>query len=70
MKKRTLIQIHTSAIMKGLYQRVMALKTVNHKPTKGVLRELFVTEVLELFLTEQFGIGTGIVLNQAGMQSS
>ncbi len=70
MSNRTLIQIHTTAIIKGLYERAMSLNTLDHKVTKGELRELFVSEILEQFLTDQFGIGTGVVINQAGMQSA
>ncbi|MEW6672563.1 MAG: DUF6602 domain-containing protein [Thermodesulfobacteriota bacterium] len=38
--------------------------------TKGELRELFITNILRLFLTKQFDIGTGIIINQKEEQSN
>lgn len=38
--------------------------------TKGELRELFVTNILDSFLTKQFDIGTGIIINQKEEQSN
>lgn len=68
--KRTLIQNHSSAIIRGLFEKINALSDLNHKLTKGELRELFVTNILESFLTDQFDIGSGIIINQAGFQSN
>ncbi|MBN1188006.1 MAG: hypothetical protein JXB49_37370 [Bacteroidales bacterium] len=68
--QRTLIQQYATAIISGFYEKVKSLSRLDHKLTKGELIELFVTEVLSLFLTEQFGIGTGIIINQAGKQSN
>lgn len=66
---RTLIQKHSSAIISGLVDRIESLSSMNHNLSKGQLRELFVNEVLSCFLTDQFGIGSGIIINQAGLQS-
>ena len=66
---RTLIQKHSSAIVRGLFEKIDALTEINHKLTKGELRELFVTNILQSFLTTQFEIGSGIIINQAGIQS-
>jgi hypothetical protein len=68
--KRTLIQKHSSAIIRGLFEKISALSDLNHKLTKGELRELFVTNILESFLTNQFDIGSGIIINQSGIQSN
>lgn len=65
----TLIQQYTSSVVAGFLARVEALKQLHHSLTKGELRELFVAEILNAFLTEQFGVGSGIVVNQAGTQS-
>lgn len=67
--ERTLIQLHASSIVRGFIERVAALSPLNHRLTKGELRELFVANILKSFLTSQFGIGSGIIINQAGKQS-
>ena len=67
---RTLIQEHSIAIVRALAERAEAVKGLEHKVTKGQLRELFVTQLLDSFLTSQFGIGSGIIINQKGQQSN
>jgi len=49
---------------------VDALKNLDHPSLKGRLRELFAQRVLLKFLTSQFGMGTGVIINQRGEQSS
>lgn len=66
---RSLIQEHTSAIVKGLIAETDALKNLDHTVLKGRLRETFVSKILSKFLTSQFGIGTGTIINQKGEQS-
>ncbi len=66
---RTPIMQHTSAIIKGLISEAQALTKLDHKALKGQLRELFASRLLAKFLTVQYGIGSGIILNQLGMQS-
>lgn len=68
--KRTLIQQHSSAIIRGLSEKINALTDLDHKLTKGELRELFVSNILHSFLTNQFDVGSGIIINQAGLQSN
>jgi len=68
--KRTLIQKHSSAIIRGLSEKISALSDLNHKLSKGELRELFVSNILKAFLTEQFSLGSGVIINQAGYQSN
>ena len=65
----TPIMQHTSAIIKGLAAEAESLRKLNHKPLKGQLRELFITRLLSKFLTIQYGVGSGIIINQLGMQS-
>lgn len=66
---RSPIQQHTSAIIKGLIEETRAIGNLEHDPEKGRLRELFVTRILEKFLTKQFGTGTGVIINQKREQS-
>ena len=67
---KELIQSYSSAIIEGLMSKVNAACSVEHNLTKGELRELFITNVLQHFLTSQFSIGSGIVINQNGSQSN
>jgi len=66
---RSPIQQHTSAIIKGFIREVNALKNLDHRTLKGRLRELFTSRILSRFLTGQFGIGTGVIINQRSEQS-
>jgi hypothetical protein len=66
---RTLIQQYSSSIIRGLMARIISLTHLDHKLTKGELRELFISEVLKSFLTKQFDIGSGVIINQKGAQS-
>jgi hypothetical protein len=68
--ERTVIQKYATAIISGLMEKVKSLSDLKHNLTKGELRELFVNEILSSFLTDQFGIGSGIIINQAGLQSN
>lgn len=69
-KPKKLIKRYSSAIIKGLACKVSASSPLNHRLTKGELRELFVTNVLASFLTKQFDTGTGIIVNQKEEQSN
>lgn len=66
---RTLIQKYATSMVKALIEQVESVCDVEHKHTKGLFREFFVKNVLERYLTAQFGIGSGIVVNQKGDQS-
>jgi len=66
---RTLIQEHTSALIKNLITEADALKNLDHKLLKGQLRELLTREILLKFLTSQFGTGNGVIINQKGEKS-
>jgi len=66
---RTPIQEHSSAIIRGLLEESNSIRKINQKTVKGQLRELFITKLLEKFLTKQFGIGSGIIINQRGESS-
>lgn len=68
--ERTLIQKYTSSIIRGLFERAMDLKKLDHNVTKGQLRELFVSNTLKTFLTKQFDIGSGVIINKNGIPSN
>ncbi|MEX0966102.1 MAG: DUF6602 domain-containing protein [Bacteroidia bacterium] len=69
MKKSTIIKDYSTALIKGFYERVISTKELRHKLNKGEIRELFLNELLSNFITEQFGIGTGIIVDSYGNQS-
>lgn len=68
--ERTVIQKHSTSLVKNLIDMVKSLSTLQHELTKGELRELFVANILDGFLTTQFEIGSGIITNQRGEQSN
>lgn len=66
---RSPIQEHTSALVKGLINESKSLRNLDQNTLKGRLKELFISEILEKFLSSQFGIGSGVIINQAGKRS-
>lgn len=68
--RRNLIHSYTTAMVAGMIGKMEASSHLSHKLTKGELRELFICDLLNPFLTSQFDIGTGIVINQRGDQSN
>jgi hypothetical protein len=69
-ERKNLIKKYSSAIIEGLDRKIAASSCLEHKLTKGELRELFVSTILDSFLTSQFDIGTGIIINQKEEQSN
>ncbi|MFA6925295.1 MAG: DUF6602 domain-containing protein [Bacteroidales bacterium] len=69
MKKNTLIKDYSTALVKGFYAKVCSIDRLEHKLTKGELRELFVNDLLVNFITSQFSIGTGVVVDSYGNAS-
>jgi len=69
-KPKNLIKRYSTAIIEGLEKKIDASSPLQHKLTKGELRELFVTNILKHFLTSQFDVGTGIIINQKEEQSN
>ena len=66
---RSPIQEHTSALVRNLIEESNAIKNLDQTTVKGRLRELFIGKLLKKFLTSQFGIGSGVIINQVGMRS-
>jgi hypothetical protein len=67
---QTLIQSYSTSIVRGFIERTRSISNLDHRLLKGELRELFVSDILGSFLTNQFGIGSGIIVNQKGEQSN
>ncbi len=67
--KRTLIQKDSSSVIGGMLERIETISGMDHRLTKGELRELFVSGVLKKFLSSQFDVGSGIIINHRGDQS-
>lgn len=67
---RTTVQKYSISIVRGMVEKAHSLSGMGHQPTKGQLRELFVAEALTPFLTSQFGVKTGVVVNQEGYESN
>lgn len=66
---RTLIQKYSTSSVKNLIEKMNDLHGMNHRLTEGQLRELFVSNILNQFLTNQFSVGSGIIINRRGDQS-
>jgi hypothetical protein len=66
---RSPIQQHTSALIKGLIAEARALRPLDQTTVKGRLIELFTSRLLSKFLTSQFGLGSGVIINQVGKRS-
>lgn len=64
-----LIKRYATGQVKALIEKAESIKGIEHDVTKGTLRELFVTDLLSPFLSSQFSIGSGIIINQRGTQS-
>lgn len=67
---QTLIQQYSGALVKNLYELSDSISEIKHNLTKREIRELFVTNILNKFLTSQFGIGAGSIINQNGQEST
>ena len=67
--KRTLIQKDSSSLIEGMLERIKGLSSLDHRLTKGELKELFISKILKHFLPVQFDVGTGIIINHRGDQS-
>lgn len=70
MAKRTLIKQYSTGLVKGFTEKVKSIDTLSHPLGKGELRELFISELLNNWLTNQFSIASGFIVDIAGNQSS
>jgi hypothetical protein len=67
--KTDLIKRYATAQTKAFVEKSKSIKSLKHSLVKGMLRELFVTDVLRPFLGSQFSLGSGIIINQMSDQS-
>ncbi|MHA1252502.1 MAG: DUF6602 domain-containing protein [Candidatus Helarchaeota archaeon] len=68
--EQTLIQKYSTSLIHSLIEKIQSISSLSHKLSKGELRELFVADILKAFLTSQFDVGSGIIINQKGDQSN
>jgi len=66
--KKTLSD-YVFALIAGFIAQAEGLSSIEHRLTKGELRELFVQSLLKHFLPENLGVGTGVVINNQTDQS-
>ena len=64
------IKEYASALVGGMIAQAESLRELEHKSEKGIFRELFLTDLLNHFLTSQFSACSGIVINQKGEEST
>ena len=67
--ERTAIQKRISVIIGNLIRDVNSITDLNHPGIKGTLVESFNKNILGSFLTSQFGIGYGVIVNHLDVQS-
>jgi len=66
--ERTLIQIHTTSLIKGLIERTQSIKNLDSETLKGELIEIFISNLIKNFLPSNFEVGSGAIVNQRGEQ--
>jgi len=66
---RTLVTAYASSLIENMLSTAVSLHKLEHDVSKGTLRELLVSGALKKFLSAQFGVSSGIVVNQDGQQS-
>jgi len=71
----TLIQDNSKRIIEDLVEKSEIFSAVEdggiaNTTVKGSLREIFISDVLKLFLPTHFGVGSGMITNHYGKQSN
>ena len=66
----TLIKQYSTALAKGFIEKLNSLEGMEHHLTQGEFKELFLSELLENFITSQISIGSGIIVDSKGNQSN
>lgn len=67
--KQTPIQSYTTAKIAGALAELKSVSKVKHPLLTGELRESFLTNLLNHFIPERYGIGSGVIINPFGNQS-
>jgi len=65
----TIAKDNATDVVKALVEHAKTMRNLQHRPTQGELKELGVSEVLKQFLTSQFEVGTGVIVNRDGTES-
>jgi len=64
-----IVKKYATALLKSMELKAEALQEMDHDPLKGRLRELFISDILKKYLTDEFEVGSGIIINKQGYQS-
>jgi hypothetical protein len=54
---------------KNMIQLYETSRTISHEGEKGMFREFFIAQLIRPLLPQQYGIGTGIIIDAYGNQS-
>jgi hypothetical protein len=68
-KAAELLNDYLYATFVGVIAQTKALSSLEHKLTKGELREIFLKNLLSHFLPSYLSVGSGIIINNKGDQS-
>lgn len=68
--ERTTVQKYSSQMIQTLMGNISSTCDLSHPGLKGNLRELFVANVIKHYMTSQFDLGKGAIINQMGDRSS
>ena len=66
---KKLLSNYLIAMIKGFVQQAKSLSSLEHKVTKGQLREIFTQNLLKHFLPSYLNVGSGVIINNRGDQS-
>jgi len=68
--KQTTIQAYATALIAGTIAELKSVSKIKHPLLTGELRESFVVNLLSHFLPERYGIGSGVIVNPLGIEST
>jgi len=66
---KKIVSTYTRALVAGFVSQAESITKLEHKLTKGQIREVFLQGLLRHFLPEYLGVGSGIIINTKGHQS-
>ncbi|MBN1618881.1 MAG: hypothetical protein JXQ26_07105 [Tissierellales bacterium] len=67
---QTTIQAYTTALIAGTLAELKSVAKIKHPLLTGELRESFVVNLLSHFLPERYGVGSGVIVNPLGIEST
>ena len=65
-----LVSDYASALVRSMLVVSESLRNLDHTTSKGTLRELLVSSLLKRFLSSQFSVSSGLIVNHGGEQSN